>query len=310
MPNYKKLFEQAIFQLDRGIKVFAGTTDDEFYIDLGAAFNSLNFRKVPGPGSTGVPAVLSPQQDRAKVNFVSDDVSGFNVNTIALQVPITLLTRGGNRPAASNPDATLGTYGATLRRQTETRDPLQPIKGDGDWVQVQRMGNPLFNELIIGTGFKDLWSRSDPKDDAQFAAFALDPLIARVAQAAYSAIGVKLTIPTPPRADLLPLVTYAPPIATPGPDAAGDRRPAAGEHRRSRRRRSTRRAASACSGAMRPASPTAAARSTMSPTSCCGSWSAACWPPRSTSPRTTGWATASTPTSSGGARPSPTWRRR
>ena len=215
-PKYKKLFEQAIFQLDRGIKVFAGTTDDEFYIDLGATFNSLNFRKVPGPGSTGVPAVLSPQQDRAKVNFVSDDVSGFNVNTIALQVPISLLTKGGNRPAASNPDATLGTYGATLRRQTETRDPLQPVKGDGDWVQVQRMGNPLFNELIIGTGFKDLWSRSDPKDDAQFAAFALDPLIARVAQAAYSAIGVKLTIPTPPRADLLPLVTYAPPIATPG----------------------------------------------------------------------------------------------
>ena len=215
-PKYKRLFEQAIFQLDRGIKVFAGTTDDEFYIDLGAAFDSLNFRKVPGPGSTGVPAVLSPQQDRAKVNFVSDDVSGFNVNTIALQVPISLLTRGGNRPAASNPDATLGTYGATLRRQTETRDPLLPVKGDGDWVQVQRMGNPLFNELIIGTGFKDLWSRSDPKDDAQFAASALDPLIARVAQAAYSAIGVKLTIPTPPRADLLPLVTYAPPIATPG----------------------------------------------------------------------------------------------
>jgi hypothetical protein len=216
--NYNKLFDQAIFQLSQGVKSFAGTTDDEFYIDLGATFDSLNFRKVPGPGSTGVPAVLSQQQDKAKVNFVSDDVSGFNVNTIALQVPISLLTRTGNRPAANDPDATLGSYGATLRQQTETRDPLKPVKGDGDWVQVQRMGNPLFNELIIGTGFKDLWSRSDPKDDAQFANFALDPLIAPVAQAAYAAIGVKLTIPTPPRADLLPLVTYAPPIAVPGPN--------------------------------------------------------------------------------------------
>ena len=212
MPKYRELFEQGIYQLAGGVKVFSGTTDDAFYIDLGATFNSLNFRKVPGPGSTGIPAVLSSQQDRANRNFVADEVSGYNVNTIALQVPISLLSRTGGRPAQNNPDAALGTYGATLRQQTETRDPLKPVKGEGDWVQVQRMGNPLFNELIIGTGFKDLWSRSDPKDDAQFAAFALDPLIARVAQAAY---GGAFGIPTPPRADLLPLVTYAPPIAVP-----------------------------------------------------------------------------------------------
>jgi hypothetical protein len=193
--------------------VFAGTTDDEFYIDLGAAFDSLNFRKVPGPGSTGIPAVLSRQQDKADANFVADDVSGYNVNTIALQVPITLLTASGGQPPPDSAEATIGTYGATLRQQTERRDPLQPVKGEGDWVQVQRMGNPLFNELIIGTGFKDLWSRSDPKDDGQFAAFALDPLIARVTQAAY---GGAFDIPAPPRTDLLPLVTYAPPIAAAG----------------------------------------------------------------------------------------------
>lgn len=214
MPDYKQLFHQGIYQLNHGIKAFAGTTDDAFYIDLGAAFDSLNFRKIPGPGSTGVPAVLSRQQDRARANFVPDEVSGYNVNTIALQVPISLLTRTGNRPGADDPDATLGTYGATLRQQTETRAPLKPVAGTGDWVQVQRMGNPLFNELIIGTGFKDLWSRSEPAADAQFAGFALDPLIARVAQAAS---GGAFNIPTPPRVDLLPLVTYAPPIATPGP---------------------------------------------------------------------------------------------
>ncbi len=39
------------------------------------------------------------------------------------------------------------------------------------------MGNPLFNELIIGTGFKDDLSMSKPKDDAQFANFALDPKV-------------------------------------------------------------------------------------------------------------------------------------
>ena len=46
------------------------------------------------------------------------------------------------------------------------------------------MGNPLVNELLIGTGFKDMFSMSQPKDDAQFASFVLDPLLARVVNAA------------------------------------------------------------------------------------------------------------------------------
>ena len=55
---------------------------------------------------------------------------------------------------------------------------------------------------------------SDPLNDSQFAAFDLDPLIARVFNAVY---GFK--IPTPPRTDLLPLVTYAAPIAPKGTPA-------------------------------------------------------------------------------------------
>ena len=135
-------------------------------------------------------------------------------------MPISLLTRSGNMPSMDDPDATIGTYGATSRRGMELRAPKRPVKSQGKFVQVQRMGNPLFNELIIGTGFKDLWSRSEPEDDAQFADFALDPLIARVTQAAFAGA---FDIPPPPRRDLLPLVTYAPPIAAmgtePGPIA-------------------------------------------------------------------------------------------
>jgi hypothetical protein len=76
------------------------------------------------------------------------------------------------------------------------------------------MGNPLINELIIGTGSKDTWSMSQPVNDSQFASFDLDPLLARVLNAIYG-----IAIPTPPRTDLLPLVTYAPPIAAPGTPA-------------------------------------------------------------------------------------------
>jgi hypothetical protein len=217
MPNYETdLYEAGVYELDRGVTVFAGTTDDAFFIDLGAAFDSLNFRVVPGPGSTGIPAVLSDAQDAADQNFVADAVSGFNVNTIAIKAPISLLTRSGDTPSADSPDATIGTWGATFRTRTTTRRLGRPIQTRGKPAQVQRMANPLFNELLIGTGFKDLWSMSEPKDDEQFAAFALDPLIARVAQAAF---GGAFDIPAPPRTDLLPLVTYAPPIAADGTPA-------------------------------------------------------------------------------------------
>lgn len=217
MPDYASLVQQGIYDLEQGIRVFAGTTDDAFYIDLGAAFDSLNFRVIPGATSTGVSAVLSEAQDAADdARLVPDDVSGYNVNTIAIQVPIRLLTRDGSLPDAGDTEATIGTWGTTSRRKEELRRDERPVRGQGSWVQVQRMANPLFNELLIGTGAKDRWSRSQPQDDAQFADFALDPLIARVAQAAY---GGAFDIPVPPRFDLLPLVTYAPPIAAPGTEA-------------------------------------------------------------------------------------------
>ena len=67
------------------------------------------------------------------------------------------------------------------------------------------MGNALINELIIGTGDKDKFSMSEPEDDAQFGNYLLDPLLARVINAAY---GGAVPIPSPPRLDLAPLVLY------------------------------------------------------------------------------------------------------
>jgi hypothetical protein len=209
MPDYPALAEQGIYTLNNGIKIFAGTVDDPFYIDLGAAFDSLNFRTGAGGG------VLSAAADADDhTNTAPDYVSGYNVNTIAIEVPITMLTSSGNREPSTSTKATLGFWGTTSRRSiTVRRAPLKP-EYSGGWSQVQRMGNPLINELIIGTGSKDFWSMSVPVNDSQFASFDLDPLLARVLNAIYG-----IAIPTPPRTDLLPLVTYAPPIAAPGTPA-------------------------------------------------------------------------------------------
>ncbi len=209
MPNYPALASQGIYNLGNGMRVFAGTVDDPFYIDLGAAFDSLNFRLGAGGG------VLSAAQDADDhTNTAPDAVSGFNVNTIAIEVPISMLTRTGTQVAATNPAATIGVFGTTSRpRVLVRRAPLAAV-ASGSFSQVQRMGNPLINELIVGTGSKDFWSMSQPKDDSQFANFSLDPLLARAFNAVYG-----INIPAPPRNDLLPLLTYAPPIAAAGTPA-------------------------------------------------------------------------------------------
>jgi hypothetical protein len=209
MPNYPALAAQGIYTLNNGVRVFAGTVDDPFYIDLGATFDSLNFRVAAGAG------ILSAAADADDhTNIAPDYVSGYNVNTIAIEVPITMLTRTGNLEPATSTAATIGAWGTTARPRTTLRRAPLPSSSSGSFSQVQRMGNPLINELIIGTGNKDFWSMSQPVNDSQFANFDLDPLFARVLNAVYG-----IAIPTPPRTDLLPLVTYAPPIAAPGTPA-------------------------------------------------------------------------------------------
>ncbi|MFN8456227.1 MAG: DUF4331 domain-containing protein [Anaerolineae bacterium] len=144
MPNYDGLAAQGIYELDHGIRVFAGQRDDPFYIDLGAIFDTLNLRS---PGT--------------------DMLSGFNVNTIALEVPISLLTADGKGPADTQYPL-LGAYAATSRRSTTVLRGPRPAQTRGAWVQVQRLANPLVNEAIIGTEDKDRWNALDPSQERFF----------------------------------------------------------------------------------------------------------------------------------------------
>lgn len=211
MPDYDGLRQQGIYELGEGVRVFAGTVADPFFIDLGAAFDSLNFRMAAGGG------VLSPDVDADDAhNYAPNTLAGFNVNSIVLEVPIRMLTCDGKVHGPGDKQAVIGTYGSTSRRRLSIRQHLDAENDGHRFAQVQRMGNALINELLIGTGSKDRWSMDDPQNDGQFADFFLHPLLADI----FASIGIP--VPSGPRVDLLPLVQYMAPICPGcGPDDKG-----------------------------------------------------------------------------------------
>jgi len=164
---------QFIRELKGGGRVFAGPRDDGFYVDLGGIFDLANItsgRKRP-----------------------TDGVAGFNVHSIALEIPAEQLTGTGKSPSMGPSDEqTLGVWAAASRRKVTIR------RHDGDdtfgpWVQVSRLGLPLVNEALIGLQDKDRWNRSTPSDDLEyFAPYFLFPVAVRNAAAVgiYAELGV------------------------------------------------------------------------------------------------------------------------
>ena len=73
-------------------------------------------------------------------------------------------------------------------------------------MQVQRLANPLVNELIIGTEDKDRWNALDPSDERRFLDYYRNP---RLAVAFNAVLGVP--VPATPRDDLVNvLLKYGP----------------------------------------------------------------------------------------------------
>ena len=160
MPNYAALAAQGTYDLGNGIKVFAGQREDPFYIDLGGVFDTLNLRRVP--------PIETPAEDaNDNVNpFGTDMLSGFNVHSIAIELPASMLT--GDTGAT-----TIGGYASTSRPHVEVDG-----DGHGGFRQVQRLANPLVNEAIIGTVDKDRWNSLEPDQESRFEDYYLNPRLA------------------------------------------------------------------------------------------------------------------------------------
>jgi hypothetical protein len=165
---------EAIHLLTNGssiYQVFAGQRDDGFYADVLAVFDLLQLR----PPATA-----------------HDSQKGFNIHAMVLRVPFSEI--GGDMQ-------TVGVYATTSRRAISALRPIPPYTEkqltnlqahgedpfeagpkqsanilSGNWVQVARQGNPLFNEVLVAVADEDLYSRTSPTvDSVLFAKYALNP---------------------------------------------------------------------------------------------------------------------------------------
>ena len=160
MPDYASLAAQGTYDLGNGIKVFAGQREDPFYIDLGGVFDTLNLRRVP-------PIETQSEDANDNVNpFGTDMLSGFNVHSIAIELPASMLT--GDTGATK-----IGAYASTSRPHVAVDG-----EGHGGFRQVQRLANPLVNEAIIGTVDKDRWNALEPEQESRFEGYYLNPRLA------------------------------------------------------------------------------------------------------------------------------------
>jgi len=194
-PNYEALSNAAISSLSDGSMVFAGQSDDPFFVDLNL-FNLLQVRKLPGNAGGGV-----------------DDLKGYNVQTIALQVPMSKLAKSGAKPTGpTDASAVIGTWATTSRQATRVLKGDGTLQGSGDWVQVSRLGSPLVNEVVAPIGAKDLFNSSKPENDAQFLPAVLDPETGKLLKAIYN-----VQVPPAPRDDLVAIFLTGIPGATQPP---------------------------------------------------------------------------------------------
>jgi len=195
-PKYEATLGQpSVFTLANGMRVFAGPRDDAFFFDSGATFDYLNFRS-PAPVLTGA---ADTGAGAAYPNAV-DGFAGYNISLIAVEMPITMATANGALPTAtSDPNAHIGAWASTLRQIVTIRPSPSDPQNYGEYVQVDRVGNPLTVEALIPLPMKDYWNRSQPAFDQQFAQFIGNPFFASgILNGVY-----KVPVPPAPRMDLL-----------------------------------------------------------------------------------------------------------
>jgi hypothetical protein len=201
MPNYQALVDQSIRPLAGGGKVFVGQRDDPFFVDLGMTFDLINFRDATTGNAGGF----------------KDDLAGYAVHSFVLELPEAALlprshgskasavaaasakgkkgkkgkgkkrkSRNRKKTSSVSSAPVVGTWASTERRKLEVTNG-RGRGGVGKWVQVNRLGNPLINELFVPISRKDEFNRTPPSQDGKrFGQYALEPELVKAINALFN----------------------------------------------------------------------------------------------------------------------------
>jgi Domain of unknown function (DUF4331) len=151
-------------------RVFVGQRAESFAVNLGEIFDLVN--------------VANPLGDR---DAVPSQIADKNITTIALEVPISCLTGGGNTTVGGWTTAALPASRVLAANPTF----LKPENTSGGFVQVSRLGMPLVNEVVIGLKDKNKFNASAPKADGQFADYVTNPTLPEILEILFGAAGVQ-----------------------------------------------------------------------------------------------------------------------
>ena len=174
LPDYESYANNHIYNVDipscgEG-RVFVGQRKEGFAVNLGGIFDLVNFV----PIDQSFPPFASAGIAQSQLNNTIDDK---NITTMALEIPAECLTGDGENPtigawttASLKQARVLNNRGVRSRRNS-------PERNSGSWTQVSRLGSPLVNEVVIGLRDKDLFNRSEPKNDGQFADYVTNPTL-------------------------------------------------------------------------------------------------------------------------------------
>jgi hypothetical protein len=177
-PNYTSLANAATYSLRSGEKVFAGQRAECFFVDLGSVFDL---------------GALRPVQSLHLISMANadgvDSLAQVNVHSLAVQVPIGHLTRDGSTPTdPMSPTSVIGVWAAASRQRARILQGNGRTDNAGPLQQVSRLGNPLFNEVIVPMSLKDRWNALDPDGDSAFAQYVARPELASLLPVLYPGV--------------------------------------------------------------------------------------------------------------------------
>jgi hypothetical protein len=175
MPDYGALRQQAVKALPGGGQEYVGQADDPFFLDL-RVFDLLYGTNLKEAGH--------------------DTLSGYNVNTVALQVPKSSVAAMGD--ATANP--VIGVWSTTDRKGANVTSAASGASTDNGFVQVSRLGNPLVNEVVVPLKYKDAFNGLTPDNDHTVKPVVdkvLEPIVPGLVEKIY-----KIKAPSTPRNDL------------------------------------------------------------------------------------------------------------